>query len=404
MIVLVLNCGSSSVKFQVIASQHAQRSTRLGGGKIERIGEHSTLTFQAEGQPEHRSGEPIADHEAAVHRVIEWATGSGLPRVEAVGHRVVHGGEGFTGPAVVVDDVIAAIEALEPLAPLHNAPALAGIRASRALLGPGVPMVAVFDTAFHTTLPERAARYAIPYEMSLRHRIRRYGFHGIAYRSVLDRYGQVTGTPPSQARIIVLHLGNGASVAAIERGRSIDTSMGFTPLEGLVMGTRAGDLDPALVPYLAAQEEMSAAEVVARLNQHSGLLGVSGVSGDMRDLLEREGEDPRARLAVDMFCYRARKYLGAYLAVLGRPDAIVFSGGIGERAPAVRARICAGLEWFGLALDHERNERTVGEVGRISGVGTRVSVWVIPADEELVIAEDALACLTAAGPSARSMA
>ena len=405
MIVLVLNCGSSSVKFQLIDCASGHRASRIGGGKIERIGERATLTFQAEGQPAHRGGEPIADHEAAVRRVIEWVTGSsGVPRVEAVGHRVVHGGERFTGPAVVDDEVVAAIEALEPLAPLHNAPALAGIRASRAHLGPGVPMVAVFDTAFHATLPERAARYAIPYEMSLRHRIRRYGFHGIAYRSVLARFGEVTGTPPTEARIVALHLGNGASVAAIERGRSIDTSMGFTPLEGLVMGTRSGDLDPALVSFLAAQEEMSAAEVVTWLNEHSGLRGVSGVSGDMRDLLEREGEDARARLAVDMFCYRARKYLGAYLAVLGRLDAVVFSGGIGERAPVVRARICAGLEWFGLALDHERNERAVGEVGRISGDGTRVSVWVMPADEELVIAEDAVACLAVPGPRARSMA
>jgi acetate kinase len=404
--VLVLNCGSSSVKFQVIdvggAGEGARRRAR---GQIERIGAEAAVRFEAEGGVSHRAGAPGIDHAAGVEHVIEWLRSvspdrrAGGLRLDAIGHRVVHGGERFARPAVIDDGALAAIEALEALAPLHNAPSLAGIRACRALLGAGVPMVAVFDTAFHLTLPERAWRYAIPGDLARRHGIRRFGFHGTSYRWVLSRYCALTGTPPERATLVALHLGAGCSAAAIQAGRSIDTSMGFTPLEGLVMGTRSGDLDPALVGYLARKEGVATEEVEGWLNHRSGLLGLSGRSSDIRDLLAHEQADPRARLAVDLFCYRARKYVGAYLAALGGADALVFTGGIGEHAPEVRRRICAELEWSGLVLDPVRNAAAVGREAVISAEGVRLRALVIPTDEELVIARDTVECLgRPAGP------
>ncbi|HSE93238.1 MAG TPA: acetate/propionate family kinase [Methylomirabilota bacterium] len=388
MIVLVLNCGSTSVKFAVIATGHAS-ARRLAAGRVERVGGEATVVFEADGGATVRSSEVLADHVDAVRRVVDWVTEAArLPRIEAVGHRVVHGGDRFTTPAVVDDAVVSAIEALETLAPLHNAPSLAGIRAARATLGADVPMVAAFDTAFHAALPEAAARYAIPDDLARRHRVRRYGFHGLAYRSVLAGYARAAGVSPDAARIVALHLGGGCSAAAIAGGRSLDTSMGFTPLEGLVMTTRSGDLDPALVDHLAAREGVPAAEVVGWLNQRSGLLGLSGTSGDVRDLLAREAHDPRARLALEVFVHRARKYVGAYLAVLGGADAVVFSGGIGEYSATVRTRIGAGFGWCGLALDEARNAAVAGGARRISADGARLAAWVVPADEETVIAED----------------
>jgi acetate kinase len=344
-----------------------------------------------------RIGDPaVPDHGAAVRTVLEQVHGAGV-RIDAVGHRVVHGGERFTGPTRIDDAAVAAIEELETLAPLHNAASLAGIRAARAALGGGgVPMVAVFDTAFHATLPERAARYALPDSLARRHRIRRYGFHGSSYRSVLARYAELAGTAPERATLVALHLGNGCSAAAIKDGRSVDTSMGFTPLEGLVMGTRSGDLDPAIVAHLSRVERVPAEEVERWLNERSGLLGVSGTSRDMRELLAREAEDAAARLAVELFCYRAKKYVGAYLAALGGADAIVFTGGIGENAPPVRARICEGMEWCGIRLDPARNARATGVEARISAEGTSPAVLVIPADEEAVIARDTVHCLKGA--------
>ncbi|HEV8309599.1 MAG TPA: acetate kinase [Methylomirabilota bacterium] len=391
--VLVLNCGSSSVKFQLIDTTERGRERRLAGGTIERIGEaEAAIAFRAEGHPAHRETAAVPDHATAVQRVADWVA-TRAAAVGAVGHRVVHGGPRFTRPTLVDDDVTAGIEALETLAPLHNAPSLAGIRAARRALGPEVPMVAVFDTAFHATLPDHAARYALPEELVRRHAIRRYGFHGTSYRSVLLQYGRLTGTSPERATLIALHLGNGCSVAAIRGGQSVDTSMGFTPLEGLVMGTRAGDLDPAIVSHLARAERVSPDEVERWLNERSGLLGVSGHSRDMRALLDREREDPRARLAVEIFCYRAKKYIGAYLAALGGAESVVFTGGIGEHAPEVRARICAGMEWCGLVLDPERNARLTGEGVRISGDQARIRAFVIPTDEELVIGRDTIDCL-----------
>ncbi|HEX2501430.1 MAG TPA: acetate/propionate family kinase, partial [Methylomirabilota bacterium] len=331
--------------------------------------------FQAEGSSATREREPVPDHEAAVRRVLGWLAAGGASehrgalRVDAVGHRVVHGGARFTEAILIDADVLEAIEALEALAPLHNAPSLAGIRAARAALGSDVPMVAVFDTAFHAAMPEHAYRYAIPHELAVKHGIRRYGFHGLAYRSVLARYAELAGTPLEGTTLVALHLGNGCSAAAIKEGRSIDTSMGLTPLEGLVMETRSGDVDPALIGYLARVEGVPAPEVERWLNERAGLLGLSGQSRDMRDLLAHEQGDPRARLAVDVFCHRARKYLGAYLAFLGGADAVVFSGGIGEHAPEVRTRICAGMEWCGLVLDAERNAAAVGREHRVTRDG-----------------------------------
>jgi acetate kinase len=267
---------------------------------------------------------------------------------------------------------------------------VAGIRAARAALGNEVPMVAAFDTSFHRTLPEEAAAYAIPRDLAARHRIRRYGFHGLAHEYSATRYGEITKTAPEDINIVTFHLGNGCSACAIRAGESVETSMGFTPLEGLVMGTRSGDLDPAVVSFLADSEGVGAGEVERWLNKRSGLLGLSEHSSDMRDLTEAYASDPRARLAVDVFCHRARKYLGAYLAVLGGAEAVVFSGGIGEHAPLVRGKICAGMEWCGLLLDSARNAAAVGREARISQEGARIHVYVICTNEEIVIARQAV--------------
>jgi len=339
----------------------------------------------------------VVDHEQAIRRVLAWLGARGLVGsggIEALGHRVVHGGGRFSEPALVDDEGGGQIEAVSSLAPLHNGPALAAIRAARAGLGPDIPMVATFDTAFHHTLPECAAGYAIPPDLAAKHQVRRYGFHGIAVRAMLERYPVVTGRPVERARLIVLQLGNGCSATAVAGGHSVDTSMGFTPLEGLMMGTRSGDIDPSLAGFLARQEGVKSEEAEGWLNTRSGLLGVSGRSRDMRDLLEAEGRgDARATLAVEMFCYRVRKYIGAYLAVLGGADGIIFGGGIGEHAPSVRARICAGLDCFGLRLDEARNTRTIGSEGRISPDDGPVGVYVIPVDEATIIARDAARCL-----------
>jgi acetate kinase len=397
-IVLALNCGSSSLKFRLFQGEPDAALPSLAGGQVDRLGDRATVRFDADGGPKVDGHEAIRDQGAAVRRVTAWLAGlEPGRRIDAVGHRVVHGGARFTEPTLIDGATLRGIEELEALAPLHNAPSLAGIQAAREALGPDVPMVAVFDTAFHATLPEPAYRYAIPADLAARHAIRRYGFHGLAYRSVLAEYARLSGTPPERATLVAFHLGNGCSVAAIERGRSVETSMGLTPLEGLVMGTRSGDVDPALVGHLVRAEGVPVAEAERWLNERSGLRGLSGGSSDMRDLLGRQREDPRARLAVDVFCHRARKYLGAYLAVLGGADAVVFSGGIGEHAPEVRARICAGMEWLGLVVDPELNATAVGRAGRVSPPGARLPAYAIPADEESVIARDTLARVRAAG-------
>lgn len=397
--VLVLNAGSSTLKFQVIGTDEeriaADGDERLAHGVIDRIGGEALVHLEAAGKPAQKTATPIRDHRAAVETALRWLgdeeTGAGFRGIDAVGHRVVHGGEEFTRSVLINDTVIAEIEDMIDLAPLHNPHNLKGIRAVRDVLGRDVPQVAVFDTAFHQTLPDRAYLYAIPYSLYRRHRVRRYGFHGTSHRYVAYRYRKLTGTTRDDTRLITLHLGNGCSACAIVDGNSQDTSMGFTPLEGLVMGTRSGDLDPAIIDYVAEKEGMNLHEVEALLNKQSGLLGISGLTNDMRELLAEahEHDDRRARLAIEIFCYRARKYIGAYLAGMGGADAVVFTGGIGENAAAIRTRILDGLQWLGVHLDAPANERTVdGAEGRISTEDSRLHAWVIPTNEELLIARD----------------
>jgi acetate kinase len=408
--VLVLNVGSSTLKFQLIRTDAeriaANTDERLARGQIERIGGEAILTLQAGAdRAPRRTVASLRSHGAAVDHLLRWLTdgrtGSGidaLGQIEAVGHRVVHGGEHFTRSVLVDDEVLRRLDETLDLAPLHNPHNLSGIRAAQAALGPGVPQVASFDTAFHHTLPEVAYLYAIPYQFYRRHKVRRYGFHGTSHRYVAHRYRQLTGRTREQTNLVTLHLGNGCSACAIKGGESVDTSMGFTPLEGLVMGTRSGDLDPAILDYLAAKEGLSLAQVEDVLNKSSGLLGVSGLTADMRELLAEaaENDDRRARLAVATFCYRVRKYIGAYLAAMDGADAIVFAGGIGEHADQVRAEICAGLGWLGAKLDPAANAAAVGgREGRIDADG-ELELWVIPTDEELLIARDAFRVVTGA--------
>ena len=407
--ILVLNAGSSSLKFQLIDTDGeaiaATTDRRLARGQVERIGGQAIVTLAAEGSESSKSTAPIRDHPAAVEHVIAWLTSpeSRVPiesvgEIEAVGHRVVHGGERFTHSTRIDDAVRRELEELIELAPLHNPHNLRGIAAARAALGPGVPQVAVFDTAFHHSLPDTAYLYAIPYQLYRRHRVRRYGFHGTSHRYVAWRYRQLTNRTRDEVRIVTLHLGNGASACAIAGGRSVDTSMGFTPLEGLVMGTRSGDIDPAILDFVSAKEGLSLHELDSMLNKQSGLLGLSGLTADMRELLAEEAEhgDRRARLAVDVFCYRLKKYLGGYLAALNGADAIVFAGGIGENSPEVRARVCAGMDWLGVTLDPARNASMIGIEGRIDSPDSRVALWVIPTDEELLIARDTWRVVTGA--------
>jgi acetate kinase len=400
--VLVLNAGSSSLKFQLIrtdASRMADDSDeRLARGVIDRIGGEALVDLQAGNAPRSRRAMPIRDHRQATEVVLQWLISDdsgisihGLDEIEAVGHRVVHGGERFTHSALIDDEVLHGIEETIDLAPLHNPHNLKGIQAARQTLGPKIPQVAVFDTSFHATLPEHAYLYAIPYSLYRRHKVRRYGFHGTSHRFVAYRYRKLTGTTREQTRLITLHLGNGCSACAIVGGNSVDTSMGFTPLEGLVMGTRSGDLDPAILEFISVKEGLSIGEVDTLLNKQSGLLGLSGLTHDMRDLLaeEREHADRRARLAIEIFCYRLRKYIGAYLAAMGGADAVVFAGGIGENSPEIRARVIEGMAWAGLELDPAANASiTGGSEGRISRDGGRLAAWVIPTDEELLVARD----------------
>lgn len=401
--VLAVNCGSSTFKFSVLDVLEGGplgEEQRLAEGIVDRIGGRAEIRFTSAGGMALRRSLEVTDHATAAQQVMRWLRSIGLMGpggIEAIGHRVVHGGGLFLEPVLIDDRVLAAIEGAAGLAPLHNAPALGAIRAARAV-DEGLPMVATFDTAFHRTLPDRAAQYAIPLELAAKHGIRRYGFHGLAHRYMVERYAYITSRPVQEVRLITMQLGNGCSIAAVEGGRSVDTSMGFTPLEGLVMGTRCGDVDPSLAGYLAHREGVSVEEVEGWLNTRSGLLGLSGRSADMRELLQAEAQgDSRAALAVEAFCYRARKYLGAYLVVLGGADAVILGGGIGENAPAVRERICAGMGWCGLELDRGRNARTVGSEGRISRDGSRIDVYVIPVDEAAVIARDTVRCLRRGG-------
>lgn len=401
--VLVLNCGSSSVKFQLVQTDGelaaAGRDRALARGSVESIGGPALLRYEAPERPAGavsvRETDEILDYKAAVERVLDLVTRRDVgvvgrrEEIAAVGHRVVHGGERFKASVLIDDAVLRGIEDCFELAPLHNPPNVKGYRAARDLLGE-VPQVAVFDTSFHQTMAAPAYLYALPHVLYQRHGVRRYGFHGTSHRFVsgrvselLDRRGDAT------LRLVTCHLGNGCSVTAVRGGRSVDTSMGFTPLEGLVMGTRSGDVDPAIVLHVMLKEELGHWEMNALLNKHSGLIGLSGSSSDMRALLEAEkGGDERARLAVDVFCYRLKKYIGAYAAVLGGVDAVAFAGGIGENAPVVRARTLAGLEALGIRIDEGRNAAAVGQEADVSAAGAAVRTFVVPTNEELLIARD----------------
>ncbi|MER7000268.1 acetate kinase [Streptomyces sp. NPDC000410] len=393
--VLVLNSGSSSVKYQLLDMRDG---SRLAVGLVERIGEetsrlvHTPLTGGGAEKRE-RTG-PIADHDAALKAVAEELTQDGLgldsPELAAIGHRVVHGGLRFTAPTVITDEVLAEIERLVPVAPLHNPANLTGIRTAQALR-PDLPQVAVFDTAFHTTMPEHAARYAIDVETADAHRIRRYGFHGTSHAYVSRRTAELLGRPLAEVNVIVLHLGNGASASAVAGGRCVDTSMGLTPLEGLVMGTRSGDIDPAVTFHLKRVAGMDEDEVDVLLNKKSGLVGLCG-DNDMREIRRRiEEGDERARLAFDIYIHRLKKYIGAYYAVLGRVDAVVFTAGVGENAAPVREAAIAGMEELGLVVDADLNAVRSDEPRFVSPDHARVAVAVVPTDEELEIAQQTFA-------------
>ena len=382
--VLVINSGSSSIKYEL---RDSELKTVLVRGDIARIGEE----------------DGVRDHGRALASILEAlvATGGGplddLSEVDAVGHRVVHGGSHFSGPALLTPEVIRKIEECAPLAPLHNPPALLGIREALRVL-PAIPQVAVFDTAYHSTIPPKAHVYALPYEYYERHGVRRYGFHGVSLQSVTGTADAMLGGSLTELKMAVAHLGNGASITAVDRGRSVDTSMGLTPLEGLVMGTRAGDLDPGVLLYLLREVGLKADDLDRVLNKKSGLLGVSGESNDMREVLEAAaGGAERSQLALEIYCYRLRKYIGAYAAAMGGLDVLVFTAGVGENSPDIRAKVCEGLGFLGIALDPAANAKARGVNADIARGGSRVRVLVIATDEEQVIADETVAVVTGGG-------
>lgn len=400
--VLVLNCGSSSLKFQIIATdlERIERNAdqRLAEGQIERIGGAALISFTAEGRATERSAAPVRDVRGALETVLRWISESGaveginnLADIQAIGHRVVHGGEKFKESVIITDEVLRGIEDCIELAPLHNPANIRGITAAREIFGRNVPQAAVFDTAFHQTLPEKSYLYAIPYQFYRRHKIRRYGFHGTSHRYIAYRYRTINNIPRENVNIITLHLGNGCSIAAIKNGNSVDTSMGLTPLEGLVMGTRSGDLDAAIIEFVSAKEGLTVHEVESLLNKQSGLLGISGLTNDMRELIaeSEESGDRRARLAIEIFCYRIRKYIGSYLAAMNGADAIIFAGGIGENSAKIRSLVCQEMNWLGVELDEEKNRMHENESESVISVdSSKVNVWIIPTNEELLIARD----------------
>ena len=388
--VLVINAGSSSIKYQLYQMPGPEVMAK---GIVERIGEDNSKLRHWYGDKAYSVESNIENHEKGLTLILETLASSeagvisDISEIEAVGHRVVHGGEEFTGSVIIDERVMASIEKYCDLAPLHNPANLTGIRASRSQL-PNAKHVACFDTAFHTTIPEVAYIYALPYELYEKHRIRRYGFHGTSHRYVARRAAALMGKTKYAINAITCHLGNGCSITAVKQGRSVDTSMGLTPLEGLVMGTRSGDLDPAILFYLAGKGyDIETLNIIC--NQQSGLLGISGISNDMRNLeaLAQKGNS-RAQIAIDIFCYRIKKYIGAYTAVLDTIDAIVFTGGIGENAGLVREQICAGLTSIGIEVDRAANKAALGKESDISAPDSKVKVLVIPTNEEAAIAND----------------
>ncbi len=389
--VLVLNCGSSSIKYQLIETD---TENVLAKGLIERIGMSSAvLTHKPAGKEKIRIVGEILDHSIAMEYVIAvlLSPNHGVltdrSEIDAVGHRVVHGGEDFSGSVLITNEVLQALKDNIELAPLHNPPNLKGISAAKEHL-PNIPMCGVFDTAFHATMPPEAFLYGIPFKLYKRYKIRRYGFHGTSHRFVSERAAKLLNKPIEELKIITAHLGNGGSMAAVKDGKSIDTTMGFTPLEGLLMGTRCGDIDPSIITYLMGKEELSISEVNTLLNKHSGLAGISGESSDMREIEQAVSEgDKKATYAFDVFNYRIKKYIGAYSAAMGGLDVLVFTGGIGENSTLVRKTVCKDLGFLGIKLDEELNENVEGEMV-ITSNDSKTKVLVIPTNEELVIAMD----------------
>ena len=391
--VLVINCGSSSLKFQLINSES---EAVLAKGLCERIGIDGRLTYQPAGGEKNVSEKAMPTHTEAIQFVIDALTDAdtgvvkSLDEIGAVGHRVVHGGEKFAKSVVVTPEVKAAIAECNDLAPLHNPANLIGIEACESLM-PGTPQVVVFDTAFHQTMPEKAYMYGLPYEYYEKYKVRRYGFHGTSHSFVSRRVAEIVGKPYNATKTIVCHLGNGASVSAVLNGESVDTSMGLTPLEGLVMGTRSGDIDPAIMKFIAKKENLDIAGIMNVLNKKSGVEGVSGVSSDFRDLeAAAKAGNKRAELAIDVFAYRVAKYVGAYTAAMNGVDNIVFTAGIGENCALVRTKVCSYLGYLGITIDEEANGKR-GEEIVISTPDSKVKVLVVPTNEELAIARETVA-------------
>ncbi len=390
--ILVINCGSSSVKYQFVDTSNG---VQLAKGLVSRIGmAEAVVTHKPFDRPEVKISAEILDHIIAIEYVITMlmSPNHGVIKdkneIEAVGHRVVHGGEEFTDSVLITPELMSRLRALIELAPLHNPHNIRGINACQKAL-PHAPQVAVFDTAFHHSMPAHAYIYGLPYVFYKRYGIRRYGFHGTSHKYVCDRASAMLGKPLSQLKLITCHLGNGCSIAAVDGGVSIDTSMGFTPLEGLLMGTRSGDIDPAIILHIMSREELSLHEGNTLLNKHSGLAGISGVSSDMREIVSAsQSGNSNAKLAFEVFCYRLRKYIGSYIAVLGGLDALVFTAGIGENSAEVRQETCKGLDFFGIVIDHERNAAASGKETDISAASAKIRTLVIPTNEELVIARD----------------
>lgn len=393
--VLVINCGSSSLKFQLINSESEKV---LAKGLCERIGIDGSLTYQPAGGEKVKSDKAMPTHTEAIQFVIDALTDAetgvvkSLDEIGAVGHRVVHGGEKFASSVVITDEVKAAIEECNDLAPLHNPANLIGINACQKLM-PGTPMVAVFDTAFHQTMPEKAYMYGLPYEYYEKYKVRRYGFHGTSHSYVSKKAAEVMEKPYEELKTIVCHLGNGSSVSAVMNGKCVDTSMGLTPLEGLVMGTRSGDMDPAIMEFIAKKENLDIDGIMNVLNKKSGVFGLSGgLSSDFRDLTDAmNAGDKKAKIALDVFSYRVAKYIGSYAAAMNGVDDIVFTAGIGENDDYVREEVCKYLGYLGVDFDAEVNNGLRGKAAEITKAGSKVRVFVIPTNEELAIARETLA-------------
>ena len=393
--VLVINAGSSSLKYQLLDTESGEVMAK---GLCERIGIDGVLTHTGNKSDEKFKFDiAMPTHKEAIQSVInilldpEKGVISSMSEIDAVGHRVVHGGEFFSDSVIITEKVLKAIEDCVPLAPLHNPPNLTGIQACREVMGPDVPMVAVFDTAFHQTMPGKAYLYGLPYEYYEKYKVRRYGFHGTSHDFVSKRVGELLGKDRKDLKIIVCHLGNGASVSAVDHGKSVDTSMGLTPLDGFIMGTRCGGIDPSIVTFLMNKEGLTANEMSDIMNKKSGFLGVSGVSSDCRDLIAAAGEgNHRAQLALDMLVYQIKKFIGGYAAAMGGCDILVWTGGVGENQWATRRVVCENMEYMGMKIDVEKNEGMRGEEMVISTPDSKVTIIVVPTDEEYMIAADTM--------------